>query len=98
MWWKDKTQIRSAEPLIVQLFIGGREATIFYFMVEIVLRDDDDVFIYDVDDDDDDDEWTLCFMSSDEEDMTKLIQNGIKRISDGIIDEDTDDDDDFVAK
>ena len=52
---------------------------------------DDDVFIDD-DDDDDDDEWTLLSMCSEEEDMTDLIQNGIKRIGDG----DIDDDDDFV--
>jgi hypothetical protein len=37
-------------------------------------------------------------MSSDEENITTLIQNGIKRIGDGIIDEDTDDDDDFVEE
>ena len=53
---------------------------------------DDDVFIDDDDDDDDDDEWTLLSMCSEEEDMTDLIQNGIKRIGDG----DIDDDDDFV--
>ena len=53
---------------------------------------DDDVFIDDDDDDDDDDEWTLLSMCSEEEDMAELIQNGIKRIGDG----DIDDDDDFV--
>jgi len=35
-------------------------------------------------------------MYSDEENTTELIQNGIKHIGDGNIDEDTDDVDDFV--